>query len=330
MSFLSKILTGMAVGVLSVAPLSVASPAAAAKLIFGHAGPEFDSQHIAALAFKKAVEERSKGALTVEIFPGSVLGNDQAMIAGAQQGSIDIEMSGSPNFTGLSSKMGVLDLPFLFSGAEQAHKTLDGPVGQSLLGTLDAKGLKGLAFWEVGFRVMTNARRPITTPADLVGMKIRTTPNPYHLKAFQLLGASPMPMPLSELYSALETGVVDAQEHPLGIFWSAKFYEVQGFLSLTRHAYTPMVVVMNAAKFAGLPADLQTIVVDAAKEGSALQRKLNADNEKTMIADIRAKGVKVIETPDMAPFRDKVAKETRDMFIAKNGAELLQAIDAAP
>lgn len=181
----------------------------------------------------------------MSLFPDSTLGNAQTMISAVRGGTIDIEMSGSPNFSGLVSNLNVIDIPFIFKDKAHAYRVLDGEIGQGLMKELEDKGLKGLAFWEVGFRSITNSKHPIKTPDDVKGLKIRTNQNPMYVEAFKLLGANPVPMPLSELYTALETRAVDAQEHPIGIVWSTKLYEVQKYLSLTNHGYTPLLVVMN-------------------------------------------------------------------------------------
>jgi tripartite ATP-independent transporter DctP family solute receptor len=237
-------------------------------------------------------------------------------------------MAGSVNFAGLTPKMGALDLPFLFTGPAHAYKVLDGAVGQQLMKDLESHGLKGLGWFEVGFRCITTKGRAVRTPDDVKGLKIRTTPNPSHIQAFKLLGANPVPLPLGELYQALETGAVDAQEHPIAITHSAKFYEVQKHLTMSRHAYTAMPVVMNKAKFEGLAPELQKVLAESAQAAGKFQRDLNAKDETRIIADLKAKGMQVIETYDAAPFRKTVEGETRKAFVEKNGGDLLAAIDA--
>lgn len=306
------------------APLQAQTPT---KLRFAHAGPETSSQHLAALEFAKAVKERSKGALEVQVYPSSQLGNDATVIGGVRGGTIDIMMAGSVNFAGLTPPIGALDLPFLFRGPEHAYRVLDGKVGGQLMTGLEAHNLKGLAWFEVGFRCITTKSRPVRTPDDVKGLKIRTTPNPSHIQAFKLLGANPVPMPLGELYQALETGAVDSQEHPIAITHSAKFYEVQKHLTMSRHAYTAMPVVMNKARFDALAPELRKVVLEAAQAASRFQRELNAKDETRIIADLRSKGMTVLESYDAAPFRKLVGDETRKAFVEKNGGDLLAAID---
>ena len=298
------------------------------KLRFAHAGPETSSQHLAALEFAKTVKERSQGRLEVQVFPASQLGNDATTIGAVRGGSIDMMMAGSGNFAGLNSRFEVLDIPFLFRDREHAYKTVDQQVGQDLMKALESAGLKQLAFWEVGFRSITTKNRAVRTPADVKGLKIRTQPNPVHVQAWKLLGTNPVPMPLSELYSALESGAVDAQEHPVEITHAAKFYEVQKHLTLTRHAFTAMPVVLNKARFDGLAPELQKLLLDAAQEAKLFQRNLNQKNEATLIAELRKSGMAVIETFDPAPFKAAMGDELRKAHIAKNGPELLAAVDA--
>ncbi len=298
------------------------------KLRFAHAGPDTSSQHLAAVEFAKMVKDRSQGKLEVQVFPASQLGNDATVIGAVRGGTIDLMMAGSGNFAGLNSRLEVLDIPFLFRDREHAYKAVDQQVGQELMKGLEASGLKQLAFWEVGFRSITTKNRPVRTAADVKGLKIRTQPNPVHVQAWKLLGTNPVPMPLSELYTALESGAVDAQEHPIEITYSAKFYEVQKHLTMTRHAFTAMPVVLNKAKFDALTPDLQKVLLDAAQEAKQFQRQLNQKNEAQIIAELRKQGMTVVESFDAASFKTQIGDELRKAYVAKNGPELLAAVEA--
>ncbi|MDG6376588.1 TRAP transporter substrate-binding protein [Glaesserella parasuis] len=295
-------------------------------LRFGYEAPRSDTQHTAAKKFNDLLKEKSKGEIKLSLFPDSTLGNAQTMIGAVRGGTIDIEMSGSPNFSGLEPKLNVIDIPFIFKNREHAYAVLDGEIGQGLLKDLEAQGLKGLAFWEVGFRSFTNSKHPVKSPEDIKGLKVRTNQNPMYIQAFSLLGANPVPMPLSELYTALETRAVDAQEHPIGIFWSAKLYEVQKHLSLTNHGYTPLIVVMNKAKFDSFSPELQQAILDAAKEAGNYQRQLNLENEKEIIAKLQKAGIQVIEEVDNKPFKAIIEADVRKAFIEKNGSELVEKL----
>jgi TRAP-type C4-dicarboxylate transport system substrate-binding protein len=159
-------------------------------------------------------------------------------------------------------------------------------------------------------------------------LKIRSTPNPYHIQAFKLLGMNPSPMPISELYTALETGTFDAQEHPINVTWSSKFYEVQKHLTVSNHVYSPLILAMNKAKFDTLPVATQAIIVQAAQEAAKFQRDLNAQNAGKVVAELKKSGMQVVENVDMAPFQKIVSDAIAKSFGEKNGVTLLKAIEA--
>jgi len=295
---------------------------------FAHPHPESDSWHKAALRFAELVKERTKGAVEIQVFPNGVLGNDPTTINAVRGGSLDIALTGNPFFTGLAPKLNVLDLPFLFRDRRHAAGVLDGRIGEGLRTELEGSNLKALATWDIGWRNLTNNRRPVRTPEDLRGLKIRTTPNPAHIKAFQLLGAVPTPMAFTELFTALEMGSVDGQENPVTLILNARFFEVQKHLSLSRHAFTTGPLVMNKAKFEALSPELKTILVETGKEAARLQWKMNEDSEAGSLAELKAKGMQVVETVDRDAFRKIVADEVRKDFVDKFGAELPTQIDA--
>ena len=284
---------------------------------------------VAKLKFNDLLQERTKGELKLKLFPDSTLGNAQAMISGVRGGTIDMEMSGSNNFAGLSPVMNLLDVPFLFRDTAHAHKTLDGKVGDDLKASLEGKGLKVLAYWENGWRDVTNSRAPVKTPADLKGLKIRTNNSPMNIAAFKVFGANPIPMPFAEVYTGLETRTIDAQEHPINVVWSAKFFEVQKFLSLTHHAYSPLLVVINKAKFDGLSPEFQQALISSAQEAGNYQRKLVAEDQQKIIDGMKEAGVEVITDLDRKAFSDALGNQVRDMFVkdVPQGADLLKAVD---
>ncbi|MDR3412678.1 MAG: DctP family TRAP transporter solute-binding subunit [Formivibrio sp.] len=295
---------------------------------FASEAPSSDTQFIGAEKFNELLKAKTKGALDIKIFADSTLGNSSAAISGTRGGAIDIAISGSSNFTSLSPLMGVLDIPFLFKDNAHAYRVLDGKVGQDLLDKLGEFGLKGLAYWDNGWREITNSKGPVRIPADVKGLKIRTTASPVHIEAFKLLGANPVPMPLAELYTALEMKTVDAQEQPLSVFWSAKLYDVQKFLSMSNHAYSPLILVMSKAKFDVLPAAQQKALLEAAHEAAQYQRKLNVDNTNTIIANLKKAGVQVVDNVDPKPFMEAI-KPVRQSFVAKFGGDnFIKAIDA--
>ena len=315
---------------LSAAALMV-SPSSWADwtLTFAHAHPVEDSQHLAAQRFADRVAERTDGEVKVRLFPNGQLGADAGMISGVRSGSIDIELSGNPYFSGLVGELNVLDLPFLFDDGAQAHRILDGAVGQQLLGFMEDKGIKGLAFWEIGFRNLTNSRRAVESAADIKGLSLRTTPNPAHIAAFKALGANPTPMPFAELFTSLETGTVDGQENPVTLIRSANLNSVQKYLSLTAHAYTAAPLIMNKAKFDSLPAEYQQVVEEEALEAARYQRQLNSERVSTDLAYLKEQGMQVVEEPDRESMRAVVEAPVRAEFVEKYGNELLEAIEQA-
>jgi TRAP-type transport system periplasmic protein len=223
----------------------------------------------------------------------------------------------------------VLDLPYLFTSFEHVYHVVDGPVGKQLLSELEQHQLKGIAFWEIGFRNITNSKRPITRPDDLKGIKIRTTPNPAHVAAFQALGASPAPLAFPEVYLALQNGTVDAQENPINLIYASKFFEVQKHLSLTQHAYTVSVVAMNLAKFNALTPEQQTVILDAAKEAAVQQRKMNRDIEGENLAKMKQAGLAVVEKVDPKPFQDALGDKIKKTYVDRFGPDLVDAIEKA-
>ncbi|ODT58297.1 MULTISPECIES: DctP family TRAP transporter solute-binding subunit [Paracoccus] len=307
--------------------LSVASLAAQAQttLRLAHAAPETDLQQNLALFLKEQLEERSGGEITVTIFPQGQLGNDAAMVDGTRSGIIDVVMTGLNNMTGLVPEAGAFELPFIFPTRADAYAVLDGEVGQGISEQFQGHGLKMLGYPENGYRNMTNNRGPITQPGDVAGLQMRVNNSKALSDMFQALGATPQQIPVAELYTALETGVVDAQDHPVGIVQSFKFDEVQDYLSLTQHAYSALALAMNMNKFNGLSEEHQALVQEVATEAVAMQRGLAQDHEEEMLADLEGKGMQINRDVDAAAFQEAV-RPVWDAFIAQNGDAIVTSI----
>lgn len=310
-----------------VAALSLAGMAAEAQtaLRLAHAAPETDLQQNLALFFKEQLEERSGGEITVTIFPQGQLGNDAAMVDGTRSGIIDVVMTGLNNLTGLVPAAGAFELPFMFPSRADAYAVLDGEIGQGISAEFTAHGLQMLGYPENGYRNMTNNRGPINTPADVAGLQMRVNNSKALGDMFQLLGATPQQLPVAELYTALETGVVDAQDHPIGIVQSFKFDEVQDYLSLTQHAYSALALAMNLNKFNGLSEEQQALVMEVAAEAVAMQRELAQEREEEILADLASKGMEINRDVDSAAFQE-VVRPVWDNFIAENGDTIVTAI----
>jgi tripartite ATP-independent transporter DctP family solute receptor len=294
-------------------------------LKLAHAAPESDLQQTMSLFFKEQVEVRTDGNILVNLFPSGQLGNDAQMIDGIRSGIIDIAMVGLNNYSGLMPESAAFTLPFMFPTREAAYQVLDGQVGQDVLDQMNEFGLKGLGFPENGYRNMTNNRGPIRIPADLAGLQMRVNNSIALNDMFAALDANPQQIPVAELYTALETGVVDAQDHPIGVTLSFKFYEVQDYLSLTQHAYSPLALAMNSDTFVGLSAKEQSIVLEVAAEAVAMQRELSITKEDEMLAALESDGMTVNRDVDGAAFQEAV-KPVWEAFIEANGDGLVNAI----
>jgi TRAP-type transport system periplasmic protein len=296
------------------------------QLRFAHTQPTSDTHHLATEWFAERVAELSDGRIGISIHPAGELGSDPTILEGVRLGTIDIGQTGNPFYTRFEPKLNVLDLPYLFADYDHVYRVVDNEIGEQLLAELEKHRMKGLAFWEIGFRKITNNRRPIERPEDLEGLKIRTTPNPAHIEAFELWGAIPTPMPFTEVYLALETGTVDGQENPLNIIRSNRFQEVQDYLSFTDHAYTVSIVSMNLQRFNALDPELQEALVTAAREAADYQRRLNREQEGDDLDAIKAAGVEVTEEVDRDAFREVVFDKVKASYEAEFGGELVEAI----
>ena len=303
--------------------------AAQTTLRFAHTQPTADTHHAAALHFKERVEALTNGAVKVSVHPAGELGNDPAVLEGVRLGTIDIGITGNPFFTRFEPRLNALVLPYLFTSYEHAYHVVDGPIGKSLIDGLQKHRMQPLAFWEIGFRNITNSRRAVQTPKDLEGLKIRTTPNPAHVEAFKIMGAIPTPMPFTEVYLALESHTVDGQENPLSITYSNRFHEVQKHLSMTRHAYTVSILAMNQQKFRSLSEAHQKAVLEAAKDAQRLQRELNRKADAEALEGMRKAGVAVVENVDTAPFQKAVLDPVKATYVKEHGSEIIDQIIAA-
>ncbi len=299
----------------------------------GFETPRTDSQYIGAAEMAKLVKEKSGGRIELKLFPDSVLGNAQAMLSQVRGGTLDIYLGGTGNFSGVVKKINIVDIPFLFRGPKHVDAVLEGDFGRLMLKEFEPFDMVGLAFWENGFRCITNSKREVKTAADVKGLKLRTVSNPMHIMAWELLGTNPVPMPLSELFTALETKTVEGQEHPINVTYSAKLYEVQKYLSVSNHAYSPLVMVMNDKVFAKLPADLQKVMIDCAVEAGKFQKKYVRDNIDSFVKKIADYGCVV--TPanqvDYKSFADTVGDKVRQLYLdqygGNTGGEWLKKID---
>lgn len=295
-------------------------------LKLGHAVAPEHPYHLGAVRYSDLVAQRTKNKVKIDIYPSTQLGNERDMVEGLQLGTIDLVVTSTGPLGGFVPRMFVVDLPFLFRDREHAYQVLDGPIGRELLDAFSAKGMKGLAFWENGFRQITNSVRPIEKPEDLKGIKIRTMENKVHLSAFRAFGASPTPMAWSEVYTALQQKTIDAQENPIAIIYFQKISEVQKHLALTGHFYSPTPLLMSLKAFNNLSQNIQKIMLDTAMECATFERNLLRDNEAKQLAEIKAKGMQVT-LPNKKPFQDAAAPVYKE-FESQFGKETIDRIMA--
>lgn len=278
----------------------------AIKLTFANAK---DSAHdIGAKRFAEIVDQKSGGRLKVRLYPGGTLGGEAAVASSLQGGTIEMSMMGPGILTGMDKDFGVFDTPFLFDDFREVDAVLDGPVGQRLLDKLPDKGLVGLSYWDHGFRILTNARRPVAKVEDIQGLKVRVQQIPVFIDMFTTLGANAVPMPFTELYTALESGAVDGQENPFISVEVTKFYEVQKYASNTRHAYSPLLVLAGKKFWDQLSADERTILLDAANEAKPYERETSRSLDAKAVEALKGEGMTITDIPpeERARMREKL------------------------
>ncbi len=262
---------------------------------FGYGLNEQSNQGRAVRVFAEQVEKASGGKMKVRAIGAAALGPDpqmqQALIGGAQE----MMVGSTATLVGITKEMGLWDTPFLFNNAKEADALLDGPVGEKIKNKLQEKGLVGLVYWENGFRNLTNSKRPINKMEDLQGIKLRVMQNNIFLDSFKTLGTNPVPLAFSELFGALETGTVDGQENPYNTILSSKFYEVQKYLTVTNHVYSPWIVLASKKWWDGLSATEKKVLMDAAVASRDFERKDTRAEAANAVSALKAKGMQVNE-----------------------------------
>lgn len=271
--------------------------------------------------------EKSGGKMKVQPFWDGALGNDLTATQSVRSGSIDMVLTSTAPLVGIVPSLGVFDLPFLFNTANEADQVLDGKAGDWFSAKMPAVGLVNLAWWENGFRHTTNSKRPITKAEDFEGVKLRVMQNTIFIDTFKTLGSNAVPMAFSEVYSALETKTVDGQENPFNNIENMKFYEVQKYLTLTKHAYSPTLVLFSKKIWDTLSAQEQATLKECAALGRTEQRKVNREKEAQSVANLKAKGMQVNEVSpaEMQRIRDKakVVYERHGKAIGDEALELV-------
>ncbi len=273
--------------------------------------------------FKEIVEKNSGGKIKVNIFPSGQLGSDQANLSALQGGTLEMVSMNSGILASVVKEFGVFDFPFMFASGKEADAVVDGAFGQKLHARLEEKGVVGLTYYELGFRHLTNGRRPINKVADIEGLKLRVIPNAINIDWVKALGANPTPLPFPELYAALEQKAVDGQENPVATINGAKLYEVQKNLALTGHQYNPQSVMISKKFWDTLSATEKKIVQDAAAESARFQRTQARAQEASILENLKKNGMQVTSLPaaEMAALREKMKP-----VIAKHGEAIAATV----
>lgn len=317
--------TRVLIVLLLLAVAIAADPAhAATTLRFGHTDPPDGLRHKASLLFADKVKEYTQGRYTVDVHHSGTLGSDPKLLEQVKLGAIDLAVTGFAIYANQVPEVGLLGLPYLVESYEQGWELYDtSPWVRQWYGKLPEKNIRILAVWEAGFRQLT-AKRPVRTPDDVKGMKIRIPQTQLYIWLWSTLGANPTVMALGEVYISLQQGVVDAQENPIPTIHVNKFYEVAKQVSLTNHVYGPIPICINDKRWQSLSPPDQSAIAKAAKEASAWHRKAVVDEDDRMLEDMKAKGATIIK-PDLAAF-GKASRPVYEKAAEKFPREVLETL----
>ena len=301
----------------SAAGSTAATGDAEYAMIAGDTLPDSHPYNLGLNKMGDLIKEKTNGAVTLDVFGNSQLGSERDLIEGLQLGSVQVTCISTAPLAGFTDMFLVFDLPFIFETTEQARAVLDSEVGMQILHSVDEQGLVGLAWFENGFRQVTNNVRPITVPDDLKGIKIRTMENQMHMAAFQIMGADPTPMAMGDVFTALQQGTIDAEENPVPNVETNKFYEVQKYISMTGHIFSPAPVFIAKDYYDAMPEEYQTAIQEAATEAAPYQREQIDEQNVSGLEELTNDGMEANE-PEKTPFKEATAP-LYDQYI-KEGA----------
>jgi tripartite ATP-independent transporter DctP family solute receptor len=299
------------------------SPATAQTVLqLGH--PTASASHYghASRVLGEEIAKRTEGRYTVTSTPN---GAEREMVESLQIGTLDLVITSTGPVGNFVPEIAIVDIPFLFRDTAHAHAVLDGPIGQELLAKFPDKGIVALAWGENGLRHLTNDVRPVATPDDAKGLKVRTMENQVHMTAFRTIGVQPTPMAFTEVFTALQQGTVDGQENPIPVITASKFAQVQKHLTLTGHVYSPAMILMAKSTFDSMSPEDQQHVVEAAKVAAKAQREFVAEVERTGVDQLRAEGMQVVTDVDRAKFQEALAPAYEE-YSRKFGKENIDRI----
>lgn len=306
------------------------SVASAADVKFGYGASEQHPQGQAATRFAELVKAKTNGRINVRTYASGKLGSDPQMQSSLQGGTLEMMTGPTSNLVGAIKEFGIFDLPYLFGSYKEADAVLEGKVGQELLQKLESINLVGLSYQENGFRHITNSKLPINKVEDIQGLKIRVIQNPVFIDTFKALGANPVPMPYTDLYNALESRAVDAQETPPGLIEASKFYEVQKYMSMTGHVYSPFIVLASKKWWTSLSDADKKAVKEAAAEAAVFQRKITremADQISFKVLPGHGMKVNTLQPAELARLRERV-KPVVEKYSQVVGEQLVKDVQA--
>lgn len=267
--------------------------------------------------FAELVAAKSGGKMKINVFAGGVLGGDAANVSALQGGTIEIVVLNSGILASQAKEFAVYDFPFLFANGQEADAVVDGPFGKAMHAKLNDKGIVGLAYWELGFRNITNSKRPLTKVEDIAGLKLRVIPNAINVDWVKALDANPTPLAFPEVYAALEQKAIDGQENPVSVILANKFAEVQKYLAITNHQYNPQSVIFSKKVWDTLSADEKKVLQDSAVEAGKYQRQVSREASASTIDALKKAGMQVSE---FSPAEVAKLREKMKPVIAKHAA----------
>lgn len=316
------------IGIVMLAALSVVFlfSAAHAKTVFrvNHTLDPNSHYHQGLLYLDKLLKERTKGELSLDVYHSSQLGSERDAIEGVTMGTLEMSLVSSAPLANFTKTFMVFDLPFIITDREKAYKWMDGPDGQAILKSLEKQNMVGLSIWENGFRMLSNSKLAVKNPQDAKGLKIRLMENPVHMATFKTLGAYPTPMPFGELFTALQQKTVDGQENPLVIIYTSKFYEVNKYVTLTGHFYSPAILIINKPVWDKLSPEHRAIMTKSIAEARDWERNFSKEGEAKLVADLKKGGAEVIEV-DKAAWAKVLAPVYKD-FESVIGKNVIQSL----
>lgn len=322
-----KLLKTLLATALVAASLLPAANAQERTIKFAFQNQKEHPQAQGAQKFADLVAAKTHGRIAVKLFPGGTLGGDLQTVSALQGGTVEMTVLNAGILSAQTKEFGIYDFPFLFASPQEADAVTDGPFGKKLLEKLQAKNLVGLAYWELGFRNVTNSKRPITKAEDLVGLKIRVIQSPIYIDMFNALGANAVPMPFPELYTAMEQKAVDGQENPFSTILASKFSEVQKYLTITRHMYNPQAVIASKKFWDSLNPAEQKAITEAMAEATVFQRSVSRSQADVALEDLKKAGMQVSEfsPAEVDKLRAKV-KPVVEKHSEKVGADTVKEV----